>query len=82
MLAHRTEFQFLFVLSGTVRLDLGTLDLGKLDHGALDTDDGDGMQLGRGDAVSIPGAVRWALRDSSADLELLDVTLPALVAVR
>ena len=32
--------------------------------------------LGHGDAVSIPGAVGWALRDCSPDLELLDVTLP------
>ncbi|HWM21365.1 MAG TPA: cupin domain-containing protein [Ilumatobacteraceae bacterium] len=64
-LAHGTEFQFLFVLRGTVTLDVG---------------DENPVHLGHGDAVSIPGAVRWALRDCSPDLELLDVTLPANVA--
>lgn len=71
-LAHHTEFQFLFVLGGTVTLDLGPLDAG----------DGNEVRLGHGDAASIPGAVRWALLDSSPDLELLDVTLPASVTPR
>ena len=66
-LAHGTEFQFLFVLDGTVTLDTGEANR---------------VQLGHGDAVSIPGAVRWALRDGSPDLELLDVTLPANVTPR
>jgi mannose-6-phosphate isomerase-like protein (cupin superfamily) len=69
-LAHGTEFQFLFVLGGTTTLDIGTLDAG----------DATVVHLGHGDAVSIPGADRWALRDCSPDLELLDVTLPAHVA--
>jgi mannose-6-phosphate isomerase-like protein (cupin superfamily) len=73
-LAHDTEFQFLFVLDGTVTLDIGTLD--------IEASDGGGVRLGHGDAVSIPGAAHWALRDSSTDLELLDVTLPARVSPR
>ena len=67
-LAHDTEFQFLFVLGGTATLDAST-------HGHR-------VPLGRGDAVSIPGAVRWALLDCSPDLEVLDVTLPAHVTPR
>jgi quercetin dioxygenase-like cupin family protein/catechol 2,3-dioxygenase-like lactoylglutathione lyase family enzyme len=63
-LAHGTEFQFMFVLGGTVTLDTG---------------DATCVHLGHGDAVSIPGAASWALRDCSPDLEFLDVTLPALV---
>jgi hypothetical protein len=35
--------------------------------------------LARADAVSVPPALRWAIRDCSPDLELLDVTLPASV---
>jgi quercetin dioxygenase-like cupin family protein len=65
--AHHTEFQFLFVLSGTV---------------GLDGESGDVVRLERGDAVSIPGSFRWALRDPVPDLELLDVTLPASVTPR
>jgi mannose-6-phosphate isomerase-like protein (cupin superfamily) len=70
-LAHDTEFQFLFVLDGTVTLDTG--DENRVQHP---------VQLRHGDAVSIPGAARWALGDGSADLELLDVTLPARVTPR
>jgi mannose-6-phosphate isomerase-like protein (cupin superfamily) len=66
-LAHDTEFQFLFVLRGTASLDTGTDDV---------------VRLERGDAASIPAAVRWVLRDNSPDLELLDVTLPAHVSPR
>ena len=71
-LAHGTEFQFLFVLGGTATLDLDTLDTG----------DENRVRLGHADAVSIPGGIRWALRAGSADLELLDVTLPARVTMR
>jgi hypothetical protein len=71
-LAHDTEFQFLLVLDGTTMLDIGHPD----------TTAGAPVRLGCGDAVTIPGVVRWALRDSSTDLELLDVTLPALVTPR
>jgi hypothetical protein len=66
-LAHDTEFQFLFVLSGTV---------------GLDGESGDVVRLERGDAVSIPGSLRWLLCDPAPDLELLDVTLPASVTPR
>ena len=66
-LAHDTEFQFLFVLSGTATLDIETQNP---------------TPLGHGDAVSIPRTIRWALLDCSPDLELLDVTLPAHVAPR
>jgi mannose-6-phosphate isomerase-like protein (cupin superfamily) len=66
-LAHDTEFQFLFVLSGSV---------------GLDGESGDVVRLERGDAVSIPGSFRWALRDPAPDLELLDVTLPASATPR
>lgn len=75
-LAHYNEFQFLFVLAGSVTLDIGALDAGDENHVQHP------VQLRHGDAVSIPGALRWALRDSSADLELLDVTLPARVTPR
>jgi mannose-6-phosphate isomerase-like protein (cupin superfamily) len=71
-LAHDTEFQFLLVLDGTTLLDIGRPD----------TITGAQVRLGCGDAVTIPGVVRWALRDSSTDLELLDVTLPADVTPR
>ena len=66
-LAHDTELQFLFVLGGTTTLDMGS---------------GSVVRLGRADNVAIPGAVRWALRDCSRDLELLDVTVPAHVTPR
>ena len=71
-LAHDTEFQFLFVLSGTATLDTEAGDVSHADE----------VALGHGDAVSIPGKVRWGLRDCSSDLELLDVTLPAHVTPR
>jgi mannose-6-phosphate isomerase-like protein (cupin superfamily) len=66
-LAHDTEFQFLFVLGGTA---------------ALDTDAQNPVPLGRGDAMSVPRTVGWALHDCSPDLELLDVTLPSHVTPR
>lgn len=75
--AHDTDFQFLFVLGGVTTLETASLDTAILDTGTEDR-----VRLGRGDAVSIPGAVRWALRDCSPDLELLDVTLPAHVSPR
>ncbi len=65
--AHDTEFQFLFVLSGTVGLATPAIDMRT--EGLV--------RLGQGDSASIPGALPWALRDCSPDLELLDVTLPA-----
>jgi quercetin dioxygenase-like cupin family protein len=76
-LAHDTEFQFLFVLSGATTLETATLATGTIDTGTASL-----VRLGQGDAVSIPGALRWALRDCSPDLELLDVTLPAQVTPR
>ena len=66
-LAHDTQFQFLFVLRGSVGLDGESADV---------------VRLERGDAVSVPGPTRWTLRDPSPDLELLDVTLPATVTPR
>jgi quercetin dioxygenase-like cupin family protein len=62
--AHPTEFQFLFVLAGSA---------------ALDVEGRPPEPLARADAVSVPPTLRWAIRDCSPDLELLDVTLPASV---
>ncbi len=61
-LQHDGEFQFWYVLQGT---------------GTLVTDGTDSAELTRGVAVSIPARTPHALVDVAADLELLEVTLPA-----
>lgn len=60
---HEGEFVFAFVLRGTVDL---TVD-GRVHH------------LGEADAVTIPSKTEFGWSTARADLELLEVTLPALV---
>ena len=63
---HGGEFLFLFVLEG----------------GATLTADGHGAQrLDTGDAVTVPRGLAHRLSDCSADLELLEVSLPAALPV-
>jgi quercetin dioxygenase-like cupin family protein len=63
--AHDGELQFWFVLGGTVTLER----------------DGHGPErLQAGDTVVVPAGLVHALREPSPDLNLLDVTLPALLA--
>ena len=59
--SHATEFCFYFVLSGVVTLQL---------DGAIHT-------LGVDDSIAIPGGMAYGQADASADLTLLEVTLPA-----
>jgi len=59
---HAGEFLFLFVLEG----------------GAALTAEGHGTQrLGAGDAVTLPRGIAHSLTECSADLEMLEVSLPA-----
>ena len=58
---HDTEFCFYFVLAGTVQLRL----------------DDSTHALGVDDSVTIPGGTAYTLADASADLSLMEVTLPA-----
>ena len=60
--SHAGEFLFLFVLAGSALLKAEG-------HGA--------ERLAAGDAVTIPAKLPHALADCSADLELLEVALPA-----
>lgn len=62
---HDGEFQFWFVLDGTVTLK-------RHGHGP--------ERLQAGDTVVVPAGLVHALREPSPDLNLLDVTLPALLA--
>ncbi|MBL8664591.1 MAG: cupin domain-containing protein [Candidatus Odyssella sp.] len=63
---HGGEFLFLFVLEGSVTLAA----------------DGHGSQrLDTGDAVTVPRGLAHRLSDCSADLELLEVSLPAALPV-
>jgi mannose-6-phosphate isomerase-like protein (cupin superfamily) len=62
LVAHHGEFAFAFVLTGTI---------------TLVRDGADGVRLGEADCVVIPAGVPHAFVEPSADLELLDVTLPA-----
>ncbi len=59
---HDAELQFLFVLAGAATLNLQG-------HGV--------EQLGAGDAIVVPANLPHALAKCSADLELLEVTVPA-----
>ena len=61
--SHDTEFCFYLVLAGAV-----TVQLECASH-ALTTDD----------SITIPGGMAYALADPSADLALLEITLPAAV---
>ena len=58
---HDTEFCYYFVLSGSVAVQA----------------DGQSLQLGSDDGLAIPGGMAYSLLHPSADLELLEVTLPA-----
>jgi mannose-6-phosphate isomerase-like protein (cupin superfamily) len=62
--ATRHEFRFMFVLEGSVRLRTGAEE----------------WLLGEADAVTVPSGTEVMFCDPSADLELLEVTLPAEVA--
>ena len=62
---HVAELLFLFVLQGTV---------------PLHADGHEPQRLDRGDAFTVPGGLRHALADGSPTLELLEVTLPAVLA--
>jgi quercetin dioxygenase-like cupin family protein len=61
---HDGEFLFLFVLEGGATLTAEC-------HGS--------QRLAAGDAVTIPRGVLHSLSDCSADLELLEVSLPAVL---
>ena len=61
LFVHDGELAFLFVLAGGATLRVGA----------------DSHRLESGDAVAIPAGLAHALADCAADLELLDVTLPA-----
>ena len=64
--SHDTEFCFYFVLSGTVTV--------QLDHAA--------HPLVADDSITIPGGMQYGFADASADLSLLEVTLPAAFETR
>ena len=61
--SHDTEFCFYFVLSGAVAFEL----------------EGVPRVLTADDCIAIPGGMVYALADASADLELLEITLPGEV---
>ena len=58
---HPAEFCFFFVLSGSVQFDV----------------DGQEHELVRDDCITIPDRAQYRLSHASADLQLLEVTLPA-----
>ena len=58
---HDTEFCHYFVLSGSVSLRV----------------DGIVLSLAEDDSLAIPGGMAYRMEDASADLELLEITLPA-----
>ena len=58
---HDTEFCFFFVLAGSVDVSAS----------------GQQWRLEADDSIAIPGQLRYAFANCSADLELLEVTLPA-----
>ncbi|MGD9705610.1 MAG: cupin domain-containing protein [Acidimicrobiia bacterium] len=64
---HGGELLFLFVLEGAV---------------TLGRDGGEPERLGAGDAVVVPAGLSHWFADSSSDLELLEVTLPAVLGHR
>ena len=61
--SHDTEFCFYFVLRGQVTFEL----------------EGVSHVLAADDSIAIPGGMAYALADASADLELLEITLPGEV---
>jgi len=61
--SHDTEFCFYYVLSGAVTVEL--------DRGP--------KVLAADDSIAIPGGLTYALADASADLALLEITLPGEV---
>jgi hypothetical protein len=63
--AHETEFSMLVVLRGGVTFESGDIR----------------ERLTESSSAAIPGGLRYALVDASADCSLLDVTLPADFAV-
>ena len=63
--SHDTELCFYFVLSGAVTVDI----------------EGVPQALNADDCIAIPGGMAYALADASADLELLEITLPGDVRV-
>jgi quercetin dioxygenase-like cupin family protein len=60
---HRSDILFTFVLAGTATLEAA-------DHGA--------HPLVEGDAYVVPPGLETALGEASPDLELLEVSLPAI----
>jgi quercetin dioxygenase-like cupin family protein len=62
--SHTAEFMFNFVLDGAI---------------TLQRDNDEPMRLNEGDSFVIPAHTPYTLSDPSADLQLLDVTLPAEV---
>jgi len=60
--SHDTEFCFYFVLTGSVTIDI----------------DGASHVLSADDSITIPGRMPYTLAGCSADLSLLEVTLPAV----
>jgi mannose-6-phosphate isomerase-like protein (cupin superfamily) len=59
---HSAEFVFTFVLDGTLTLRRG---------------EDEPLHLNEGDSFVVPAHTPYTLSDPSADLQLLDVTLPA-----
>jgi mannose-6-phosphate isomerase-like protein (cupin superfamily) len=64
--AHASEFCFYFVLSGTVSL----------------TAQGETYRLASDDSITLPDGLPYTLSEPSADLTLLEVTLPAELHLR
>lgn len=62
-IAHDTELAMLVVLAGAV---------------TFDSDESGPVRLTEASSVAIPGGMEYALHDPSEDVELLDVTLPAV----
>jgi quercetin dioxygenase-like cupin family protein len=63
--SHSAEFVFTFVLDGAITLQRA---------------DDEPMRLGEGDSFVMPAHTPYTLSDPTADLQLLDVTLPATVS--
>ena len=63
--SHDAEFVFTFVLDGAITLQRA---------------DDEPLRLGEGDSFVMPAHTPYTLSDPSADLQLLDVTLPAIVS--
>jgi quercetin dioxygenase-like cupin family protein len=63
--AHGSEFCFYFVLAGSVTLQAG----------------GNTYRLAADDSINLPDGLAYTLSDATGDLELLEVTLPAELAL-